>query len=97
MDHSYTASTDDQQNILDLGAFIGDLTIDEDASSDDISLDGLQEELEECKNDDVVTNILSKGTELRDYTKGVENNVRQVELESIQDYIKESDNLVSLP
>ncbi|CAM8964777.1 unnamed protein product [Rhodiola kirilowii] len=98
MDHSYTASTDDQQNIFDLGAFVGDLTIDEDASSssDDISLDGLQEELEECKNDDVVTNILSKGTALRDYTKGVENNVRQVELESIQDYIKESDNLVSL-
>ncbi|XP_031122235.1 vacuolar protein sorting-associated protein 52 A-like isoform X3 [Ipomoea triloba] len=33
---------------------------------------------------------------LREYTKGVENNLRQVELDSIQDYIKESDNLVSL-
>ncbi|RAL39931.1 hypothetical protein DM860_008071 [Cuscuta australis] len=64
--------------------------------SEDISLEGLEEELEECKNDDVVANILSKGMKLREYTKGVENNLRQVELDSIQDYIKESDNLVSL-
>ena len=32
----------------------------------------------------VVANILSKGTKLREYTKGVENNLRQVELDSIQ-------------
>lgn len=84
-------------NIFDLGAFVGDLTVEEDANSDDdVSLEGLDQELEECKNDDVVANILSKGTALRDYTKGVENNLRQVELDSIQDYIKESDNLVSL-
>ncbi|XP_047340854.1 vacuolar protein sorting-associated protein 52 A-like [Impatiens glandulifera] len=63
---------------------------------EDISLEGLEQELEECKSDDVVANILSKGTTLREYTKGVEDNLRQVELDSIQDYIKESDNLVSL-
>ncbi|OWM63440.1 hypothetical protein CDL15_Pgr022185 [Punica granatum] len=84
------------KSIFDLGEFVGDLTIEDDASSDDVSLEGLQQELEECKNDDVVANILSKGTKLREYTKGVENNLRQVELDSIQDYIKESDNLVSL-
>ncbi|KAG5242480.1 vacuolar protein sorting-associated protein [Salix suchowensis] len=85
------------KNAFDLGAFVGDLgSIEDDAASDDVSLDGLDQELEECKNDDVVTNILSKGTKLRDHTKGVENNLRQVELDSIQDYIKESDNLVSL-
>lgn len=81
---------------FDLGVFVGDLALDEDASSDEISLEGLQEELEECKNDDEVANILAKGTKLREYTKGVENNVREVELDSIQDYIKESDNLVLL-
>ncbi|KAK9121768.1 hypothetical protein Syun_019385 [Stephania yunnanensis] len=32
----------------------------------------------------VVANILSKGTKLREYAKGVENDVRQVELDSIQ-------------
>ncbi|XP_030970296.1 vacuolar protein sorting-associated protein 52 A-like [Quercus lobata] len=44
----------------------------------------------------VVANILFEGTKLREYTKGVENNLRKVELDSIQDYIKESDNLVLL-
>ncbi|GAB4841746.1 Vacuolar protein sorting-associated protein 52 [Ancistrocladus abbreviatus] len=85
-----------QKDIFDLGVFVGDLSVEEDTGSDDISLEGLEQELEECKDDDVVSNILSKGITLRDYTKGVENNLREVELDSIQDYIKESDNLVSL-
>ncbi|XP_041008151.1 vacuolar protein sorting-associated protein 52 A-like isoform X2 [Juglans microcarpa x Juglans regia] len=93
---SYGETNDAQKNVFDLGAFVGDLTIEEDVSSDDISLEGLQQELEECKNDDVVANILSKGAKLREYTKGVENNLRQVEFDSIQDYIQESNNLVSL-
>ncbi|XVF63322.1 hypothetical protein PTKIN_Ptkin09bG0078600 [Pterospermum kingtungense] len=84
------------KHVFDFGAFVGDLIVEEDACSDDISLEGLQQELEECTNDDVVANILSKGVKLREYTKGVENNLRKVELDSIQDYIKESDNLVSL-
>ncbi|KAL5973974.1 Vacuolar protein sorting-associated protein 52 [Asimina triloba] len=85
-----------QKNGFDLGSFVGDLAFDDDGSSDEVSLEGLQQELEECRNDEVVANILAKGTKLREHTKGVENNVRQVELDSIQDYIKESDNLVSL-
>ncbi|MCL7047717.1 hypothetical protein MKW94_025560 [Papaver nudicaule] len=84
------------QSGFDLGLFVGDLAFVEDSSRDDVSLEGLQQELEECINDDVVANILSKGTKLREYAKGVENDVRQVELNSIQEYIKESDNLVSL-
>ncbi|KAG0492837.1 hypothetical protein HPP92_006235 [Vanilla planifolia] len=82
------------------GFLVGDVSAsagDADPSyCDDVSLEGLQEELEECKDDEEVANILSKGTKLREHTKGVENNVRQVELDSIQDYIKESDNLVLL-
>ncbi|KAL5845621.1 hypothetical protein ACOSQ3_009145 [Xanthoceras sorbifolium] len=94
---SFSDNTNDTaKNVFDLEAFVGDLTFEEDTGSDDISLEGLEQELEECKNHDVVANILSKGTKLREYTKGVENNIRQVELDSIQDYIKESDNLVSL-
>ncbi|KAK1323100.1 hypothetical protein QJS10_CPA02g01461 [Acorus calamus] len=89
-------ANDVQRHGLDLGMLVGQLALEEDASSDDVSLEGLQKELEECKHDEEVLNILSKGTKLREYTKGVENNVRQDELESIQDYIKESDNLVSL-
>jgi len=31
-----------------------------------------------------VANILANGIKLREYTKGVENNIRQIELDSIQ-------------
>ncbi|KAM7250293.1 hypothetical protein ACFE04_022176 [Oxalis oulophora] len=92
-----TVSTDKSPSAeVYLEEFVGDLTLEEDASSDDVSLDGLEQELEEFKNDNVVANILSKGMKIREYTKGVENKLRHVELDSIQDYIKESDNLVSL-
>ncbi|KAG9128854.1 hypothetical protein Leryth_009611 [Lithospermum erythrorhizon] len=84
---------------LDLGSFVGDFTStgpDDDDATEDISLEGLEQELLECKDDEVVANILSKGTKIREYTKDVESNMRKNELESIEDYIKESDNLVSL-
>ncbi|XP_022938844.1 vacuolar protein sorting-associated protein 52 A isoform X1 [Cucurbita pepo subsp. pepo] len=96
VNHSYDEANQTQKNVFDLESFVGDLTVEEDACSEDISLEGLQQELEECKDDGVVANILSKGVKLREYTKGVENNLRQVELDSIQEYITESDNLVSL-
>ncbi|KAL6526452.1 Vacuolar protein sorting-associated protein 52 [Orobanche gracilis] len=85
-----------RRHVLDLGAFVGELSVEDDEESDAISLEGLEQELQDCKTDDVVSMILSKGTKLRDYTKDVENNLRQIELDSIEDYIKESDNLVSL-
>ncbi|KAJ1296691.1 hypothetical protein BS78_01G321600 [Paspalum vaginatum] len=87
---------DGHKDRFDLGVFVGDLAQDEEVTSDDESLEGLQQELDNCKNDQEVANILANGIKLRDYTKGVENNIRQVELDSIQDYIKESENLVSL-
>ncbi|KAL3641855.1 Vacuolar protein sorting-associated protein 52 [Castilleja foliolosa] len=89
-------TNDGQRIVLDLGAFVGELSVEDDEPSDAISLEGLEQELQDCKTDDVVSMILSKGTKLRDYTKDVENNLRQIELNSIEDYIKESDNLVSL-
>ncbi|KAL6535643.1 Vacuolar protein sorting-associated protein 52 [Orobanche minor] len=85
-----------RRHVLDLGSFVGELSVEDDEESDAISLEGLEQELQDCKTDDVVSMILSKGTKLRDYTKDVENNLRQIELDSIEDYIKESDNLVSL-
>ncbi|KAM3276093.1 hypothetical protein ACQJBY_044468 [Aegilops geniculata] len=88
---------DGQKQRFDLGVFVGDLPLDDDdAASDNESLEGLQQELEDCKNDQEVANILANGIKMRDYTKGVENSIRQVELDSIQDYITESENLVLL-
>ncbi|XP_057973231.1 vacuolar protein sorting-associated protein 52 A-like isoform X1 [Malania oleifera] len=53
--HSYGEINSMQKNAFDLGVFVGDLSFEEDASSDDVSLEGLQEELEECKNDDEIS------------------------------------------
>ncbi|KAM0863600.1 hypothetical protein ACQ4PT_044504 [Festuca glaucescens] len=87
---------DGQKQRFDLGVFVGHLPLDDDVASDNESLDGLEQELEDCKNDEEVANILANGIKMRDYTKGVENSIRQVELDSIQDYITESENLVLL-
>lgn len=92
-----TSGTEEvQKGAINLNVSAGDLTFGDIDDSEDICLEGLQQELEDCEGDEVVANILAKGTELREYTKGVEENLRKVELESIQDYINESDNLVSL-
>ncbi|XP_058201456.1 vacuolar protein sorting-associated protein 52 A isoform X3 [Rhododendron vialii] len=91
--HSFDVTNDVKKSLFDLGAFVGDLSVEEDTNNDDISLEGLEQELDECKDDDVVLNILSEGTKLREYTKGVENNLRQVELDSIQ--IRDCDNILS--
>lgn len=98
-DSEITETAKAEKAVLNLESFVGDLTGgigEDDEPSEDISLEGLEQELQECKDDEVVANILSKGTKLREYTKGVESNLRQVELDSIEDYIQESDNLVSL-
>lgn len=46
--------------------------------------------------DDVVQEVLRTGTDLRQYSKQVERELKEVENKSIQDYIKESQNIVSL-
>ncbi|XP_039135375.1 vacuolar protein sorting-associated protein 52 A isoform X2 [Dioscorea cayenensis subsp. rotundata] len=73
-----------QKQAFDLGMFVGNLALDENGRSDYVSLEGLQEELEECKNDEKLSDILAKGTKLWEHTKGAENNVRQVQLDAIQ-------------
>eukprot|EP00249_Psilotum_nudum_P015105 c25168_g1_i1 orf=345-2651(-) len=88
--------TEAEQQAADLNVTAGDLTFAEDIDSDGVALEGLQEELEQFQSQQVVASILGKGSELREYARDVEEKLRQVELESIQDYIKESDNLVSL-
>ncbi|KAF0900706.1 hypothetical protein E2562_034763 [Oryza meyeriana var. granulata] len=46
---------DRQREPFDLGLLIGDLALDEDVASDeDESLEGLQQELEDCNDDEVL-------------------------------------------
>lgn len=85
-----------EQQAADLTVTAGDLTFGEDTLGDEVSLEGLQEELENLHGQQMIANILGQGSQLREYAMDVEEKLRQVELESIQDYMKESDNLVSL-
>ncbi|MCO5614519.1 hypothetical protein L7F22_068802 [Adiantum nelumboides] len=78
------ALSEEEQTKSDLHVTAGDLTFGDDAKSDDISLEGLQEELEKFQSQQVIASILGKGSELREYARDVEEKLRQVELESIQ-------------
>uniref|UniRef100_A0A7S0WFJ8 Vacuolar protein sorting-associated protein 52 homolog n=1 Tax=Pyramimonas obovata TaxID=1411642 RepID=A0A7S0WFJ8_9CHLO len=69
---------------------------DLDLTSEEVDLEGLVEELELWGDHEVVRDILSKGTDVREHVREVDTRLRQVELDSIQDYIHESDNLVEL-
>ncbi|KAL5223750.1 hypothetical protein ABZP36_010389 [Zizania latifolia] len=78
------------------GSFGGIFSFDEDAASEDISLDDLEKELEEHKNYDVLISILANGEKQRDMATLVEGNLGSVEQDLIQDYVEDSDNLVLL-
>uniref|UniRef100_A0A0D9XKW5 Vacuolar protein sorting-associated protein 52 A n=1 Tax=Leersia perrieri TaxID=77586 RepID=A0A0D9XKW5_9ORYZ len=65
-------------------------------NSEDISLDGLDEELEEHKNYDVLISILANGEKQRDMATLVEGNLDHAEQDLIEDYVEDSDNLVLL-
>jgi len=68
-----------------------------DLTSSAHNLLGLEEELARYENHEVVRDILrSEGAELRERASAVEGKLHQVELDSIQDYVAESDNLVAL-
>lgn len=45
---------------------------------------------------EVIEEIIKTGTDLRQYSKEVEKKLRECENKSIQDYIKESQNIVNL-
>jgi len=61
-----------------------------------VSLEGLDQEIEALMDHEVVKGILHQGCRVDEYAQEVESKLRNVELESIQDYITESDTLVEL-
>ncbi|XP_011301646.1 vacuolar protein sorting-associated protein 52 homolog isoform X2 [Fopius arisanus] len=54
------------------------------------------EQLPPDLEDDVVQEVLRTGTDLRQYSRQIEKELKEVENKSIQDYIKESQNIASL-
>ncbi|PNF30557.1 putative vacuolar protein sorting-associated protein 52 [Cryptotermes secundus] len=53
-------------------------------------------QLQSNLDDDVVQEVLKTGTDLRQYSRQIEKELKEVEKRSIKDYIKESQNIASL-
>lgn len=66
------------------------------ASSHGIPLPELDREIEELQENEIIRAILDQGHRLKEYSRGVDDQLRTAELASIQDYIAEADNMVSL-
>lgn len=60
------------------------------------SLDESKAHIQQNLEDELVQDILKTGTDLRQYSKQVEKELKEVENKSIKDYIKESQNIASL-
>lgn len=57
---------------------------------------GVDDELDRYAGHEVLRAILDQGCDPKEYGRHYEARLRQAELESIQDYLSESDNLVTL-
>ncbi|KAK9822680.1 hypothetical protein WJX81_008329 [Elliptochloris bilobata] len=71
---------------------LGDLDI----TSTEVSLKGVETQLEQYAEHEVLRAILDQGCNPKEYGRQYETRLRQAELESIQDYLAESANLVML-
>lgn len=60
------------------------------------SLEDSDTQIQQNLEDDVVQEILKTGTDLRQYSRQIEKELKEVENKSIHDYIKESQNIASL-
>lgn len=59
-------------------------------------LDTVGEHIQENLEDDLVKEALEKGVDLREYAKNIEQDLAQVENDSVQDYVKESVQIARL-
>lgn len=65
-------------------------------SVDNDYFEDYEDQLPQDLEDDVVQEVLKSGTDLRQYSRQIEKELKEVENKSIQDYIKESQNIASL-
>ncbi len=61
-----------------------------------LNTSGVEDELDTYAGHEVLRAILDQGCDPKEYGRHYEARLRQAELESIQDYLSESDNLVML-
>ncbi|XP_052789808.1 vacuolar protein sorting-associated protein 52 homolog [Mya arenaria] len=83
---------DQQKELAEIGLSLGDLDI----TSDDFLLEEVDVHIQENLEDEIVKEALKTGVDLRQYSRQIESELLQVENASIQDYIKEGENIASL-
>eukprot|EP00124_Ichthyophonus_hoferi_P006018 Ihof_evm1s1124 gene=Ihof_evmTU1s1124 len=67
-----------------------------DITTEDISFDEVDEHIQENLEDELVKQALEKGVDLRRYAQEVEEQLRVAEAASINDYLRESNNIAAL-
>nr|KAG5710557.1 hypothetical protein BaRGS_013203 [Batillaria attramentaria] len=84
----YPVKTTLEEGMLQLGEL--------DLTSEDFLLDEVDVSIQQNLEDDIVKEALNQGVDLRQYSKEIERELLEVENASVQDYIKESQNIASL-
>lgn len=70
-------------------------TIDLDVG-EELSLQDIDKDLEEYGENPIIKGILEQGRVLKEFARDIDDRLNQTEMESIQDYIAESDSMVAL-
>ncbi len=63
---------------------------------EDIDFDELDDHLEQFQQDDFIKEALAKGVDLRQYAQQIDRELREVEMESITQYVAKSADIVDL-
>jgi hypothetical protein len=67
--------------------------------SNDFSLEDVDRDLDEYQDHELIKGLLERvdvGRVITEYSRDIDDKLRQAEIESIQEYIQESDNMVAL-
>jgi len=62
----------------------------------DFDFDGIDKDLERFQQDELVKQALSRGVELKGYSAQIEQELKEVEMESVKEYVQQSSNVAAL-
>lgn len=63
---------------------------------EEIDFNGIDEDLEQFQQDDIVRQALLQGVDLRGYARDIDLELREVELDSVQEYVAQSGEVLAL-
>ncbi|CAM9116209.1 unnamed protein product [Discosporangium mesarthrocarpum] len=66
------------------------------SNNDDIDFSGIDEDLEQFQQDDIVRQALLQGVDLRGYARDIDQELREVETDSVREYMAQSEDVLAL-